>query len=364
MKRKKILLTFQENGQNGGPYHSHMRIMQSGLSQKYEFIPLIIPRFKKLIKPKETIKFIKTIRNSNAPILHFTGLQLEGFHVLLLARLAGKVKTVCAVSGSVKDVIIMNPLERSITSIMEHWTLRHTDACYGVSDYVANWEILKKYSKHNYGTIYNFVEFSKKDELLLENYDKRKTDIRKALSIGEKEIVVISTGRIHKDKGYEVLLNIILSLKWENVRFLIVGKGPYLQEMQERIKKSGREKSVIFTGFREDIPELLDASDIFISCSLHETLGNSIVEASYHKLPVVATKTGGIPEIVIDNETGFLFDTGDIERAIVGLETLIKDKKIRTDYGIAGERHVKKQFCKDKIESQLDSLYEELLSEH
>lgn len=99
---KRVLLSFQEDGKNGGPYHSHKRIMNSDLSEECDFIPLVVPMFAKLINPIEARRFISFIRGSEAEIFHFSGLQSEGFHVLLLARIAENVKTVCAIRGSLK----------------------------------------------------------------------------------------------------------------------------------------------------------------------------------------------------------------------------------------------------------------------
>lgn len=357
-KKIKVLLTFQENGQNGGPYHSHKRIMQSGLTEKYEFVPLVVPRFRKLINPAVAKKFITEIRNSGANIVHFSGLHLEGFHVLLLSKLSRKVKTVCAVRGSVKDAIKMNKTHRILESALERWTLRHSDACYGVSNYVSNWDLIRDNAKNCVGTIYNFFEYgsnSKEDTRII------RKKVRNELGIGDEEIVIISTGRIIKDKGYEVLLRLILRDNWNNCKFVIVGNGNYKDEMYSELVKNGKDKNVIFTGFRNDIPALLDASDIFVTCTLHETLGNSVIEASYHKLPVVATNTGGIPEIVIHEKTGYLFNINDDDALYSYIKLLIQDPDKREQLGNMGKIQIETQFNKEKIEDQLDSLYTSIL---
>lgn len=357
-KKIKVLLTFQEEGQNGGPYHSHQRILQSDLSKKYEFIPLNVPRFRKLIKPKETIRFIKIIQNSGARILHFSGLQLEGFHVLFLSKIAGNIKSVCAVRGSVKDVIKMKESHRKIMSAMEKWTLKHSDACYGVSEYVANWDLLKNNASNCVGAIYNFFEYT--PDGITNCKDNRKR-IRHELGLGENDIVIISTGRIIKDKGYEVLLRLILRDNWDNCKFVIVGNGNYKDEMYSELVKNGKDRNVLFTGFRNDIPALLDASDIFVTCTLHETLGNSVIEASYHKLPVVATNTGGIPEIVVHEETGYLFNINDDDALYSYTKLLVQDSEKRRILGSYGRVQIENKFNKKHIEDQLDSLYTSIL---
>lgn len=351
--KEKVIITFQENGQNGGPYHSHERIIRSTLAEKYEFIPLIVPRFRKLIKPKETLKFVKFIRNQEAKILHFSGLQLEGFHVLLLAKIAG-IKTICAVRGSAKDALDINSILRKVFVKMEEWTLAHADACYGVSRYVSEWDIIKKHAKNCVGYIYNFVEFPENEKRI----NKCNVVSRNELNIDESDIVIVSTGRITKDKGYEILLDIIKNVNKKQVKFLIVGDGDYKKTMEEEINSYGLSDNVIFTGYRKDVADLLEISDLFITCTLHETLGNSIIEASYHSLPVIATNTGGIPEIVNDKKTGFLFNTGDIDKAISSLLYLIQNEDDRKKMGRAGKEHVLNNFNCEKIETQLDNIYQ------
>ena len=84
---------------------------------------------------------------------------------------------------------------------------------------------------------------------------------------------------------------------------MIVGDGSYLPEMKDKVRQNGLYDNVIFTGYRNDVMYLLSGSDIFVICTLHETLCNSVIEASDAGLPVVATRTGGIPEIIQDKKT-------------------------------------------------------------
>lgn len=357
IKKPKVLITFRKGGENGGPFVSHKRIMESSLKEHYEFIPLMLPAPKAILTFKGIRQLKKQIKNCNPDILHFAGLQLEGFSVLFVAKLAGVKKTLCAIHGSSADAICFRGLKRKIMILLENWTLKHSAACYGVSEFVSKWGRVKKYAKNSHGYIYNM----RANEDL--NFNSR-INMRNEFGIADDEIVVVSTGRIVKDKGFEILLNIILSnSNWDKVRFLIVGDGAYLSEMKDKINQNGLSDKVIFTGFRNDIMYLLSGCDIFVICTLHETLCNSVIEASDAGLPVVATRTGGIPEIVKDKETGYLIEPNDVNGFKLAILSLIKDNNLRKSMGDAGRVLIREVFNENKTVKSLADIYNKLLSE-
>ena len=358
-KKTKIMISFQENGQNGGPYHSHKRIMESDLKEKYEFIPLIVPRFRKLIKPKNFKQLVREIKQSEAKIVHFHGLQLEGFMTLVAIKIAGNKKTVCAIRGSSRDAMNISRISKIIFCKLEHWTLKQTDICYGVSEYVSNWDFVKKYAKNLFGYIYNFQDAISNTPM----YSQAEiASIRDELGIEKNSLVIISTGRITFDKGYGTLKDVICKFDTnKKIKFLVVGNGSYLEEMKTTISNFGISEYVIFTGFRKDIGALLDASDVFVTCTKHETFGNSILEAANHCLPVVASNVGGVPEIVVDGKTGYLLESDDVDGFCRALRRLIDDKELRLKMGESAKQFVKEKFNTSTIVNELDSLYQEVL---
>ena len=353
-----IGLTFRVKGENGGPFVSHKRIMESCLKNKYEFIPIWIPKPKELIKPKKFLEIVQLLKYNNIDILHFAGLQLEGFFVLLIGKAAG-IKTVCAIRGSSMDAINFHGWKRFAMKILENWTMYHSDACYGVSQFVSNWERVKKYARNYKGHIYNLPKSS--SELFEQTYHKN--TVRKEFGIGEKEIIVVSSARIVEDKGYEILMRVITSEDaWPGVRFLIVGEGSYLDEMKRKVDEQDLGQYVLFTGYREDIMQILDESDIFIICTLHETFCNSVVEASCEGLPVIASRVGGIPEIIKDGISGILIDPDSIDEIKNALKLLISDKELREGMGTAGKKIVEEKFSERRITDRIEEIYEDLLS--
>lgn len=354
--KPKIMITFNEDGENGGPFISHTRIVESSLKEDYEFIPLIIPKGRRgLFNPKLQKQLIRQIKAAKPDIVQFTGLALDGFHTLLACRLAGIKNTLLVIHGSSREAVEFLGLKRKITLLLENWTLRKSAFCYGVSNYVANWDCVKKYAKNSFGYIYNFpmVQMATGAE---------RASVRKQYGIGEEDVLIVSTGRITKEKGFADLADVILRFKDRpNVKFMVVGNGDYLETMQKRLQEQTDSGQVILTGYQKDVYKYLLAADIFTILTWHETLCNSVVEASGMGLPVVATRVGGIPEIVEDSHSGFLVENRNVDEAYKRLLQLVEDSAQRQTFGQHGRERIKSVFAVDGIVQQIDEVYKRIL---
>ena len=114
-----------------------------------------------------------------------------------------------------------------------------------------------------------------------------------------------------------------------SAKFLIIGDGPLRTELQNLVAELGLSEQVVFLGFRQDIPDLLPQLNIFMLTSKQEGMGSSILEAMACQVPVVATRVGGIPEIVLDGKTGLLANTGDIHELAKAVIQLAQNKALR-----------------------------------
>lgn len=351
-KKPKILITLKENGENGGPYISHRRIMNDEyLTSKFSFEILSVPRARYLINPIGFFKFVKSIKESKAELVHIAGLQLEGFFSMLACAIAKK-RTVLAVHGSLSEALDIGKNKKRIYAKLEKYTLRRATVTYGVSEYVSSWDICKC-AKNYFGTVYNISDF---------DCTTKKSSIREELNIKESDYVIVSTGRIVKDKGYDVLKDVILKFKEaDNVKFVIAGDGAYREELQKEITKSGQLHQVFLLGYRSDIGNILDGADVFIICTKHETLCISLLEAAIHGLPMIATNVGGIPEIV-DGENGYLIENEDVNGFVCALNELIKNTEKRNEMGLKAKKKAQEKFGKERIVQLIEQVYLETLS--
>jgi len=119
---------------------------------------------------------------------------------------------------------------------------------------------------------------------------------------------------------------------------------------------------VIFLGLREreEIPQILAITDVFVLSSLREGLSSAIIEAMAAGCPVVATAVGGTGELVVDGKTGFLTNPRDPEFLAKKIDYLLADHQLRLSMGIAGVKRVKETFTRERMVSEYECLYEHI----
>lgn len=134
--------------------------------------------------------------------------------------------------------------------------------------------------------------------------------LRKEFNVPSSKTIIGNVAAISPHKDYFTFVDTveIITKKRNDVHFFIIGTGPLEQEIKDYVEQKQLNKHITFTGFRSDIPQILPQLDIFLITSETEGLGTSVIDAFACKVPVVATKAGGIPELVIHGKTGLLCD--------------------------------------------------------
>jgi len=143
-----------------------------------------------------------------------------------------------------------------------------------------------------------------------------------------------------------------------DARLVLVGQGELLDPMRHLASEAGIGDRVVFPGFRNDVPVVMRAFDVFAITSVHEGFGLVLVEAMAAERPVVATRAGAMPEIVVDGETGFLAD--GVEAFAQALARLT-DPAVRQRFGEAGRRRVNEHFAVARMCAETDAAYERVL---
>jgi glycosyltransferase involved in cell wall biosynthesis len=141
------------------------------------------------------------------------------------------------------------------------------------------------------------------------------------------------------------------------IRFLVVGDGALRNELEAFSKDLGVEDNVIFCGYRDDIPEILAGSNILVSASLAEHFGRVIIEAMAMAKPVVGTRAGGVPEIVIDGQTGILIEPTSSEEMAQAILSLLADPRHAREMGVAGLNRVRDCFSIEKHTREIEEIY-------
>ena len=211
-----------------------------------------------------------------------------------------------------------------------------------------------RYSLIRYGI--DYAEFSGKQ-------GTEKT--RQELGIGADDLVVgmIACFKPQKSPGDFVRLAGLINQSLPQVKFVLVGDGALRESIEDLISQYNLPNNMFLLGWREDIPEILSAIDVFALTSLWEGLSISVLEAFASHKPVVATDTGGVREVVFENKTGFLVPPGDIKAMAEKVRILLNDKSLRLKMGDNAHSGLGISYRLDYMVNSTKDLYENLFAE-
>jgi glycosyltransferase involved in cell wall biosynthesis len=162
----------------------------------------------------------------------------------------------------------------------------------------------------------------------------------------------------HKGQKHLIEAAAIVVRQVPDARFVIAGEGELRPSLERQIKEHRLEKHVFLAGFRPDILSLHKAFDIFVMSSITEGLGTSLLDAMAASKPIVATDTGGIPEVVAHESTGLIVPPRDHEAMAAALVKLLKDPALAKRMGSAGFARVRQQFSAVKMLKETLRVYE------
>lgn len=146
-----------------------------------------------------------------------------------------------------------------------------------------------------------------------------------------------------------------------DARFVIAGEGELKSFLERHIRERRLEKHVFLAGFRPDVLSVHKAFDLFVMSSVTEGLGSSLLDAMACGKAVVATTAGGIPEAVVDGETGLLVPPRDDAAMADAIVTLLTNDDLRRQYGAAGLKRVRERFSVERMVRDTLAVYEEVV---
>lgn len=190
--------------------------------------------------------------------------------------------------------------------------------------------------------------------------------LRKELGISDSDFVIGTVGRLFDEpkrvsdllRAFEMLLE-----HSPNAKLLIVGTGPDEDMLKTMAKNLGIFNRVIFAGYQVNTRIYYELMDVFCLPSAFEAFGLVLVEAMYAGVPVVATRTGGIPRVVVENETALLSPPFDPKALSHNIFKLYDSPELRENLSVAGLVRARNEFSEDRYVSDIDTLYTRLLTE-
>lgn len=186
--------------------------------------------------------------------------------------------------------------------------------------------------------------------------------VRAELGIGPEERVVSHISVLRAGKGHELTAAATARLleRGLDARLLLVGDGPDREAIERRFEPLG--SRALALGHRDDVMAVLDASDVVIAPSHFDAFPTVLLEAMAAAVPIVATAVGGIPEIVVDGETGLLIEPS-AEGLATALAGVLGDPELRSRFGRAARERYEREFTAARWAGRMETLYRDILRE-
>lgn len=204
--------------------------------------------------------------------------------------------------------------------------------------------------------IYNFLECSEWKRM------EQPDPCLHLVQPGEKVVVHMSNFR--KVKRVEDVVQVFAKIaEAMPARLLMIGDGPEVKPCCELVSRLGLRDRVQFLGNQENVVPLLSMANLFLLPSSQESFGLAALEAMSCGVPVITTEAGGLPEVVVDGETGFLCPVGDVEAMGRRAVTLLSDPSMQREFGQAAIHRVRTNFCSARIVPQYEEVYHRVVGE-
>lgn len=335
------------------------------LAQSSGFKVRPIKNFTRPISPLKDIMAVFELafllRKVKYEIVH-THNSKAGFIGRLAAKLAGTPVIVHTVHG-----FAFHPYERfwrrKIFILLERLAAKWCDIMIAISDALIDWAVKEKIApRAKMIKIYSGIEiekFSLKNDMTGSGSKAKRTE----LGIKDNDLVVAEVAKLWRGKGQDVLINAVPRILKEvpNLKVIFVGEGQTEAELRNLSRKLNIEDKIIFTGFRTDIAEITFIFDVACLPSLWEGMGRSVLEALACGKPVVASRVGGIADLIHNGITGFLVPAQDTIALASAIIKLLKDEGLRIRMGQEAKRSIDAKFSAQKMAEDIEAVYSGLL---
>jgi glycosyltransferase involved in cell wall biosynthesis len=309
-----------------------------------------------------TIRLARLIRKERPQILH-THTAKAGTVGRVAALLAGSRKPPIVVHTFHGHVLrgYFGPVRTLLFRLLERWLAASTTALVAVSPQVRDDLVaLGIAPRERFVVIRLGIEL---DERVAPDQNGR-SESRRYLGIPGDRFTVGWIGRMTAVKRTDDVLVAFKRLRDDGVDAVLcmVGDGPDRPQLEQRAHELGLARDTVFLGYQEDVAPFYAAFDALVLASGNEGTPVSVIEALAAELPVVATRVGGVPDVVQDGEDGFLVETGATDDLADRLARLARDPELRARMGKHGRERVLPRYAVERLVEDVDELYRSLLS--
>ncbi|NQT00134.1 MAG: glycosyltransferase family 4 protein [Candidatus Omnitrophica bacterium] len=302
------------------------------------------------------IELVSLIRRQHYDIVH-THNSKAGFLGRLAAKMAGTRIIVHTIHGFAFHEY-ERPGRRELFIWLERFAARFTDRLITISRALKDWGLKLKIGRpEKYITIYSGIEIEK---------FQAKVDLgakRRQFGLGPDDQVIGVVAKLWEGKGHRCILEAAPEVvkQCPRVKFMFVGEGYLRKDLEQLRDQLGLTEQVIFTGFRTDVPEVTAIFDLAVLASLFEGLGRVLLEAMACAKPVIASRVGGIVDLIDDRAEGILVPPGNSHALAEAMIRLLGNEQLRIKMGRAGRARIGAKFSARTMVRQIEDVYQELL---
>lgn len=298
-------------------------------------------------------KMAEVIDREKLDILHVHYAMPHAISAILARNIANHdVKIATTLHGT--DITVLG-IDKTFKRMIKYG-IEESDAVTAVSHALVKQTVDKLQVEKEIDVIYNFVNEK-------EYYKKEREHIKKQYGIGSDEKVVIHISNFRKVKRIQDVIYTFSKVQAEiDAKLILVGDGPELQTAFEIVNKLDLKDKVLFLGKQKSISDLLSISDVKLLMSEQESFGLVLLEAMACEVATIGTNVGGIPEVIVHGETGYVVELGDTESAARYAIELLEDDLLRERYSKNALDRAQTLFNSEEIVSQYIALYDKLLT--
>ncbi len=348
-----LLVTGKENPGEGSMH---------GFAREHGVRPVVVPEVvgEASLKPRDVValaKVYRLIRRFRPHIVH-THTAKAGFIGRIAARLAGVPVIVHTYHGHVLHGYY-SPVKSWLLRRMERMLARLSDRLIAVSEQVKN--DLVRYGVAPAAKIAVVpLGFELTPFLTSERF---KGAFKEELGLDSSTKLVGIVGRIFPVKNHRLFLDaaVRLAREDERVHFVVVGDGILRPEMERYVRELGFGSRVHFTGWRRDLSRIYASLDVLVVSSDNEGTPVSAIEAMASGVPVVATRVGGLPDLVINGMTGYLVPPRDPDALAAAVARILQDSQTAIRMGVVTREYVRERYTLERLIADVDQLYQDLL---
>jgi glycosyltransferase involved in cell wall biosynthesis len=290
------------------------------------------------------------VREQAIDILH-----LHMAHATVLAGLVGRANPGTKLIVSKHYTYEM--IESAPLKMLDAWATNGADAVTAVSHYVGRDLLSHGTRAERMRVIWNGID--------LAGFDRRSEQPARPVRREPDDLLIGCAGNLHPRKGHRYIVGAMPAVlhRFPNARLIIWGDGEDRGNLDGLSRSLGVNHAIDFLGFSENVPAALGQIDLLVQPSLQEAFGIVILEAMAAARPVVGTRVGGIPEIIVDGTTGRLVNAQDSEAMARAICWILEDANRRTELGRSGRARVEEEFQIGKTVKAYERLYSDLGSE-